>query len=76
MQLPGLISLSTKFLPTVMNLIKKLTEEGQIPTTTSHERPALESKSFHNAPSGLSSTSSSKVTAENGTEHSSCTKEE
>ncbi|XP_068652161.1 protein ROOT HAIR DEFECTIVE 3-like [Aristolochia californica] len=29
--LPGLLALSTKFLPTVMNLLKKLAEEGQKP---------------------------------------------
>ncbi|MBA0552018.1 hypothetical protein Golob_022861, partial [Gossypium lobatum] len=31
--LPGLLSLSTKFLPTVMNLLRKLAEEGQMPAT-------------------------------------------
>ncbi|CAH9056041.1 unnamed protein product [Cuscuta epithymum] len=35
--LPGLISLSSKFLPTVMNLLKKLAEEGQSQTNGSSE---------------------------------------
>lgn len=66
LQLPGLISLSTKFLPTVMNIIKKLAEEGQVPATNDPRRnPALASKSFHNgvnASSEMSSTGSSEVT--------------
>ncbi|XP_044496574.1 protein ROOT HAIR DEFECTIVE 3-like isoform X1 [Mangifera indica] len=36
--LPGLLSLSTKFLPTVMNLLKKLAEEGQVPVTSDLSR--------------------------------------
>ncbi|KAH0904467.1 hypothetical protein HID58_043970 [Brassica napus] len=35
--LPGLLSLSTKFLPTVMNLLKKLAEEGQAPSTNTNQ---------------------------------------
>lgn len=31
LQLPGILALSTKFLPTVMNLLKKLADEGQRP---------------------------------------------
>lgn len=75
--LPGLISLSTKFLPTVMNIIKKLAEEGQVPASNDPRRnPALASKSFHNgvnASSEMSSTGSSEVT-EN--DHSSSSKQE
>lgn len=75
--LPGLISLSTKFLPTVMNIIKKLAEEGQVPATNDPRRnPALASKSFRNgvnASSEMSSTGSSEVT-EN--DHSSSSKQE
>ncbi|OWM77119.1 hypothetical protein CDL15_Pgr013210 [Punica granatum] len=75
--LPGLISLSTKFLPTVMNLVRKLAEEGQVPRANNHERnPALESNGFQGANSGLSSASSSEVTTENGTDYSSSRKEE
>lgn len=76
LQLPGLLSLSTKILPTVMNLIKKLAEEGQIPATNRRERPIPESKSTHNTSSGLSSTSLLEATAENGSEYPSTTKEE
>lgn len=64
--LPGLISLSTKFLPTVMNIIKKLAEEGHVPAAANdpHRNPALASKSFRNgvnASSETSSTGSSEV---------------
>ncbi|XP_020596643.1 protein ROOT HAIR DEFECTIVE 3-like isoform X2 [Phalaenopsis equestris] len=55
--LPGILSLSTKFLPTVMNLLKKLADEGHRPTAPDVQRnPEFESKSFRN---GLSSTSTS-----------------
>ncbi|KAJ6715359.1 PROTEIN SEY1 [Salix viminalis] len=36
--LPGLLSLSTKFVPTVMNLLRRLAEEGQKPITTTDPR--------------------------------------
>ena len=80
LQLPGLLSLSTKFLPTVMNLLRKLAEEGQIPATNNPQRnPAAVSKSFPNGSksSDTSSSASSGVTSSgNGTEYSSPTKEE
>ncbi|KAF4399263.1 hypothetical protein G4B88_022346 [Cannabis sativa] len=64
--LPGLISLSTKFLPTVMNIIKKLAEEGQVPAANNPQRnPALASKNYQNgvnASSEMSSTGSSEIT--------------
>ncbi|XP_062087684.1 protein ROOT HAIR DEFECTIVE 3-like isoform X2 [Humulus lupulus] len=64
--LPGLISLSTKFLPTVMNIIKKLAEEGQAPAANNPQRnPALASKNYQNgvnASSEMSSTGSSEIT--------------
>ncbi|XP_058069007.1 protein ROOT HAIR DEFECTIVE 3-like isoform X2 [Magnolia sinica] len=48
--LPGLLSLSTKFLPTIMNLLKRLADEGQKPTASDPQRnPALESRSFKNS---------------------------
>uniref|UniRef100_A0A2N9EWL8 GB1/RHD3-type G domain-containing protein n=1 Tax=Fagus sylvatica TaxID=28930 RepID=A0A2N9EWL8_FAGSY len=75
--LPGLISLSSKFLPTVMNLLKRLAEEGQKTTTNDPHRnpatndpqrnPALASNSFRNgvsASSSMSSCASSEVTSE------------
>ncbi|KAK1362827.1 Protein ROOT HAIR DEFECTIVE 3-like [Heracleum sosnowskyi] len=71
--LPGLLSLSTKFLPTVMNLLKKLAEEGQVPTTSNNQRnPSLAAKSFPSGSSDISSSASSEViSSENGTEYSS-----
>lgn len=74
--LPGLLSLSTKFLPTVMNLLRKLAEEGQMPANpNSQQNPSLASKSFRSSTSeqsGVSSSASSEVTtSENGNEYSS-----
>lgn len=40
LQLPGIISVSTKFLPTIMNLVKKLAEEGTSAATTNPNRNA------------------------------------
>ncbi|TXG68531.1 hypothetical protein EZV62_003466 [Acer yangbiense] len=78
--LPGLLSLSTKFVPTIMNLIKKLAEEGQAPATNdSHQNPALASKSNRNgvSTSDSSSSASSGVTSSgNETEYSSASKDE
>ncbi|KAH9664988.1 protein ROOT HAIR DEFECTIVE 3 [Citrus sinensis] len=79
--LPGLISLSTKFLPTVMNLLKKLAEEGQIPATNNNPQrnPVRASMNHQNgvSTSEISSTASSGVTSSgNGTEYSSPRKEE
>ncbi|KAG2728813.1 hypothetical protein I3760_01G221700 [Carya illinoinensis] len=63
--LPGLISLSSKFLPTVMNLLKRLAEEGQIPAANDPQRNhSLESKSFRNGVSTSSDTSSSTASSE------------
>ncbi|THF95051.1 hypothetical protein TEA_029652 [Camellia sinensis var. sinensis] len=75
--LPGLLSLATKFLPTVINLLKKLAEEGQMPATTGHQmnNSSLGSTSFHSGVDNngdMSSSDSSEVTStENGTEYSS-----
>ncbi|KAJ7951632.1 Protein ROOT HAIR DEFECTIVE 3-like [Quillaja saponaria] len=79
--LPGLISLSTKFLPTVLNLMKKLAEEGAKPATnnpTNNPQRNPASKSFQNGVSGsdMSSTASSEVTLDNGTEFSSSSKDQ
>ncbi|KAK3220482.1 hypothetical protein Dsin_014452 [Dipteronia sinensis] len=75
--LPGLLSLSTKFLPTIMNLIKKLAEEGQAPVT--NENPTVASKSNQNgvSTSDSSSSASSGVTSSrNENEYFSASKDE
>ncbi|KAK6795976.1 hypothetical protein RDI58_009431 [Solanum bulbocastanum] len=73
--LPGLLSLSTKFLPTVMNLLKRLAEEGQgMANGQPQGNPALSSKSFRgstNDHGDVSTSGISEVTSENGTEYSS-----
>ncbi|KAJ8645042.1 hypothetical protein MRB53_006790 [Persea americana] len=72
--LPGILSLSTRFLPTVMNLLKKLAEEGQMPPASDHrQNPALESKSFRNTTQtdSTSDASSNVTSAEGGVEYSS-----
>ncbi|KAA8540291.1 hypothetical protein F0562_024146 [Nyssa sinensis] len=74
--LPGLLSLSTKLLPTVMNLLRRLAEEGQKPASTDPQRnPSIASKSFRSGVSNngdLSSSASSEITSlENGAEYSS-----
>ncbi|XP_061371102.1 protein ROOT HAIR DEFECTIVE 3 homolog 1-like [Gastrolobium bilobum] len=74
--LPGIISLSTKFIPTIMNLIKKLADEGHSPATNNPRR----NQSNHNAVaagSAMSSSASSDVTSlDNGTEYTSPSKYE
>ncbi|KAG0490154.1 hypothetical protein HPP92_007017 [Vanilla planifolia] len=75
--LPGLLSLSTKFLPTIMNILKKLAElgEGQRPNTREARRvPELEADISMNRveSSSISSIASSEVTSsETGVEHTS-----
>ncbi|KAL2462644.1 Protein ROOT HAIR DEFECTIVE 3 [Forsythia ovata] len=71
--LPGLLSLSTKFLPTIMNLLRKLAEEGQGRANPGPQHnPPVAAKKFENCASDLSSSTSSEVTSSrNGTEYSS-----
>ncbi|XP_047310935.1 protein ROOT HAIR DEFECTIVE 3-like [Impatiens glandulifera] len=69
--LPGLLSLSTKFLPTVMNLLKKLAEEGQIPANNSSSETRNVNNSVNNGGEASSSASSSITASENCTEYSS-----
>ncbi|KAK4413792.1 protein ROOT HAIR defective [Sesamum alatum] len=74
--LPGILSISTKFLPTVMNLLRKLAEEGQRQANPDPQRnppvPAKTLRSGTNDHDDFSSSASSGVTAsENGTEYSS-----
>ncbi|XP_011007686.1 PREDICTED: LOW QUALITY PROTEIN: protein ROOT HAIR DEFECTIVE 3-like [Populus euphratica] len=78
--LPGLLSLSTKFLPTIMNLIRRLAE-GQKPMTTDPRRnPALASKIFQNGSSSFSDSSSSAssgiTSPKEGNEYSSTLKDD
>ncbi|KAF9685133.1 hypothetical protein SADUNF_Sadunf03G0022700 [Salix dunnii] len=80
--LPGLLSLSSKFLPTIMNLLKRLAEEGQKPATADSQRNTA--KSFQNGSSPLSdssspsssSASSGVISPENGTECSNNSKDD
>ncbi|GMH03757.1 hypothetical protein Nepgr_005596 [Nepenthes gracilis] len=74
--LAGLLSVSSKFIPTIMNFLKRLAEAGQMPATNdSHRNPLPSAKSRRSGVdtgSALSSTASSHITsAENGTEYSS-----
>lgn len=78
---PGLLSLSTKFLPTVMNLLRKLAEEGQKPAAPEPQRnrpvAATSFQSGSNNNGDVSSTASSEVTwSENGTEYTSPSRHE
>ncbi|XP_073006806.1 protein ROOT HAIR DEFECTIVE 3-like isoform X2 [Typha latifolia] len=63
--LPGILSLSTKFLPTVMNILKKLADEGQRPAAPEPRRnPDHDSKSFRNGVhSNTTSVASSNITS-------------
>ncbi|KAK7294341.1 hypothetical protein RJT34_17230 [Clitoria ternatea] len=71
--LPGLISLSSKFIPTIMNLMKKLAEEGQNPVANNPQRnPSKNNYNAVTASQGVPSSASSNVTSlDNGTEYSS-----
>ncbi|KAL6539227.1 Cell wall protein rhd3 [Orobanche gracilis] len=74
--LPGILSLSTKFLPTVMNLLRKLAEEGQRPPTSNPQHnPPVPPNSLRSQTSDFgekSTSATSEVTyAEDGTEYSS-----
>ncbi|KAG5025927.1 hypothetical protein JHK86_021841 [Glycine max] len=73
--LPGIISLSSKFIPTIMNLMRKLAEEGQNPAANNPQRTP--SKSSYNDGHAVSSSASSNLTAlDNGTEYASPLKDE
>ncbi|MFQ6639129.1 hypothetical protein Gotur_016606 [Gossypium turneri] len=79
--LPGLLSISTKFLPTVMNLLTKLAELGQSPSTNNPQTNsgATAFNSFQNgsSSSNTSSSASSRVTASgNDIDYSSPPKED
>lgn len=63
LQLPGIISISAKFVPTVMNLVKNLAAQGEAPPTANPEnrRPS-------------NNTSSSASSSDNPIEHKSASK--
>ncbi|GKC27082.1 root hair defective 3-like protein, partial [Tanacetum coccineum] len=77
--LPGILSLSTKFLPTVTNLLRKLAEQGQRPASSEAHRytssPPQASRVIQDgvggSNSGFSSTASSEVTMEQEMEYTS-----
>lgn len=62
--LAGILSISTKFLPTVMNLLKKLAEQGQMPEAPGPQRAPAMNQSTTNGvvPSYSDSASSSSST--------------
>ncbi|KAI3521409.1 hypothetical protein L1887_10874 [Cichorium endivia] len=64
--LPGILSLSTKFIPTITNLLRKLAEQGERPVNTPHTSGIIQGST-----SGFSSTASSEVTNENEMEYTS-----
>lgn len=66
--LPGLLSVASRLVPTVTNLLRKLAEQGQATATGDSQRNPSEIEM-------LSSTASSRVSGtENGAEHSSSSK--
>ncbi|XP_057459098.1 protein ROOT HAIR DEFECTIVE 3-like [Lotus japonicus] len=69
--LPGILSLSSKFFPTIMNLIRKLSEAGQSPATNNPRRnPSQSNSNVTTAGSAISSSTSSDAFSSNkGTEY-------
>ncbi|RWR85441.1 protein ROOT HAIR DEFECTIVE 3 isoform X2 [Cinnamomum micranthum f. kanehirae] len=77
--LPGFLSLSTKLFPTIMNLLKRLAEEGQKPSASDPRmNPELELSSFKNGKhSDSKSDASSNITSSKSrAEHSGPLKQE
>ncbi|KAL1293155.1 hypothetical protein HN51_053781 [Arachis hypogaea] len=66
--LPGLLSLSTKFVPTVMNLMKKLADEGA-DNNTRRNPPKGDYKAANDGSAASSSSSSNVTVLDNGTKH-------
>ncbi|KAL1339081.1 hypothetical protein AAHE18_U006900 [Arachis hypogaea] len=66
--LPGLLSLSTKFVPTVMNLMKKLADEGA-DNNTRRNPPKGDYKAANDGSAASSSASSKVSVLDNGTKH-------
>lgn len=76
--LPGILSLSSRFLPTVMNMLRKLAEEGNRPPSQTNTPPVSNTiQGASRSNSSVSSSGSSRVTVvENGTEYSSSAKDD
>lgn len=71
--LPAVLSLSTKFVPTIMNILKRLADEGHTPAAPEQREMELQPKSTRNSSnSNVTSAGSSSITSsENGPEYSS-----
>ncbi|KAK8462180.1 hypothetical protein SEVIR_1G166100v4 [Setaria viridis] len=70
--LPALLSLSTKFVPTIMNILKRLADEGQRPAAPERQREMELQPTNVSSHSNVTSAGSSSVTrTENGPEYSS-----
>ena len=67
-QVPGVLSLSTKFLPTIMNMLRKLAEEGNRPANAGRHNPSPVVSHYQ--------AGSSAAAVGNRTEYSSSSKDE
>ncbi|XP_074301810.1 protein ROOT HAIR DEFECTIVE 3-like isoform X1 [Silene latifolia] len=79
--LPGLLSLSARFVPTIMNMLSRLAAQGNVPATAGGQtnHPPFSENNFRGGMNynDASSTGSSQVTSnENGTEYSSSSKDD
>lgn len=73
-QLPGVIALTNKIVPTIMNLLKKLAETGQVPATGN--RNTRMGPTLGPTTSDLSSVGSSQIPSEDETEFTSPLKQD
>uniref|UniRef100_M8C5I1 Protein ROOT HAIR DEFECTIVE 3 homolog n=1 Tax=Aegilops tauschii TaxID=37682 RepID=M8C5I1_AEGTA len=70
--LPALLSLSTKFVPTIMNILKRLADEGAAPAAPERQRETELQPRNNSSNSNVTSAGSSSLTSsENGPEYSS-----
>jgi hypothetical protein len=71
-QLPALLSLSTKFVPTIMNILKRLADAGAEPPAPERRREMELQPTRNSSNSNVTSAGSSSITSsENGPEYSS-----
>ena len=71
-QLLAILSLSTKFVPAIMNILKRLADEGQGPAASDRQREVELQPTYRSSYRSVTSAGSSSVTAtENGPEYSS-----